>query len=98
MSCIVTLRIVPGAKKARWGRMDSGEIKCYVTAPAVDGKANAAIINALSDVLKIAKSKIKILSGHTTRIKRIEIDAAVTEKDLLRILNLDIVQTQLWGS
>lgn len=96
MSCIIILRIVPGAKKVRWSRMESGEIKCFVTAPAVDGKANAAIVAALSDVLKIAKSKITILSGHTTRVKRIEIDAAMTEKDLLRILNLDVIQTQIF--
>lgn len=96
MSCILDLRVVPGAKKMRWARTDSGELKCYVTAQAVDGKANKAVIEALSDDLRIAKSKIRILTGHTARIKRIEIDAEISVQDVLKILGLDYVQSTLF--
>ena len=96
MSCILDLKVVPGAKKKRWVRADSGELKCYVTAQAIDGKANKAVIDALSDDLGIAKSKIRILSGHTARHKRIEIESAITVVEILRILGVDFVQSTLW--
>ncbi len=48
--------------------------KIYITAPAEDGKANKAVIDALADYYDIAKSKISIISGLTSRTKIIEID------------------------
>lgn len=45
---------------------------------AVDGKANYAVIEALSKGLGVSKSRIKILAGHTCRIKRIEFAGSVT--------------------
>jgi hypothetical protein len=44
-------------------------------APAVDGKANEHLIEYLSEVLKISKSKISLKKGHTSRIKCLEIMA-----------------------
>ncbi len=96
MSCILDLRVTPGAKKRRWARSDDGQLKCFVTAPAVDGKANKAVIEALSEDLGIAKSKLTILSGHTSRIKRVEVAADFTVQDVLRLLRLDCVQERLF--
>lgn len=45
-------------------------------APAVDGKANDHLIVFLSEVLALPKSKIRLLKGHTARIKCVEIDAS----------------------
>ena len=38
--------------------------------PAVDGRANEAIREALADELKVAKSCVTLVSGATIRIKR----------------------------
>ena len=46
-----------------------------LAAPAVDGKANQQLVNYLSEVIGIAKSKIQLVKGNTARIKCIEIDA-----------------------
>lgn len=48
-------------------------IKIKITARAIEGKANKAIIEFLSDELKIPKSKIKILNGEKSSIKTIQI-------------------------
>jgi hypothetical protein len=48
-------------------------IKIKITQPAIEGKANKALINYLSDLLKIAKSKIKIMNGEKSSIKTIQI-------------------------
>lgn len=47
--------------------------RVWVKEPAVDGKANEAVIRALAEHLKIPKSLIKIKSGHTSRQKVIEV-------------------------
>ena len=51
-------------------------------APAVDGKANEALVEFLSEILSVARSRIIIRKGQTSRIKCLEIDApeeAVTD-------------------
>lgn len=48
-------------------------IKIKIKQRALEGKANKAIIEYLSDILNIPKTKIEILVGHTSSIKTIEI-------------------------
>ena len=48
-------------------------IKVKIKQRALEGKANKAIIEYLSDILNIPKTKIEILVGHTSSIKTIEI-------------------------
>jgi len=55
-------------------------------APATEGKANEHLIDYLSEVLGFAKSKIRLVKGHQSRLKGIEIDseeAVVMEKLLV---------------
>lgn len=48
-------------------------IKIKIQARAIEGKANKAIIEFLSDELKVPKSKIKILNGEKSSIKTIQV-------------------------
>ena len=48
-------------------------IKIRIKERAVEGKANKAIIEYMSEILKISKNRIEIVSGHTSRIKMIQI-------------------------
>ncbi len=45
-----------------------------VRAAAVDGKANAALIGILSKQLKRPKAMIRLISGATSRVKRVRIE------------------------
>jgi len=49
-------------------------LKVAVTAVPEKGKANSALIKLLSKEYKVAKSNIKILSGHTSQIKLIRLN------------------------
>lgn len=40
----IELRVKPNAKENGIGLMDDGRLSVSVTAPAVDGKANAAVV------------------------------------------------------
>lgn len=44
-------------------------LKIRLTAPPVDGEANAALIAYLSKALSLRKADIEIRSGHTGRMK-----------------------------
>ena len=48
-------------------------IKVKIMARAVEGKANKAIIEYLSEIFKVSKSKIIIASGEKSSIKTIQI-------------------------
>ena len=48
-------------------------VKIKIKEKAIEGKANKAIIVFLSDILKIAKSKIKIVNGEHSAIKTVQI-------------------------
>ena len=48
-----------------------------VSAPAVDGRANDAVVQALADALKVRRAEIAIVSGHTARSKVVDIDLDV---------------------
>ena len=39
-----------------------------------DGKANAALVCVLADHFNVKKSQVRIISGHTSRIKLVEIE------------------------
>ncbi len=49
-------------------------IKVKIMARAVEGKANKAIIEYLSDILKYPKSKISIVNGEKSSIKTIQVN------------------------
>lgn len=71
----IRVRIHPNAKKNSFaGIWNNTHLKININAPAVDGKANASLIDFLAKSLHIKKSAIQILSGETAREKRIYID------------------------
>lgn len=84
----LSLRIQPRASKNGISRMEDGSLKVRLTAPPVDGAANEALIAYLARALGVSKSSVEILSGHTSREKRIRI-SGVNEGDVERLLNTD---------
>lgn len=54
-------------------RIDNNNFNVSVTAPPVKGLANQAIIKIVAEYFKIAPSRIRIVSGFTSRQKVLEI-------------------------
>jgi uncharacterized protein len=67
-----TVKVIAQARQESV-EQDAGGFTVRVRAPARDGKANERLIELISGFLKIAKSRIRIDSGHTSKIKRIHI-------------------------
>jgi len=57
-------------------------IGCRITAPAVEGKANRAIITLLSEILAVPATSVSIQSGATSSQKRVLV-TGMSKKDLL---------------
>jgi uncharacterized protein (TIGR00251 family) len=71
-----TVRVRPGAKRTALLGIhqdpQSGEAyKIALHSPPVDGKANAALLEFLARLLNTPRSTLTILSGATSRTKRI---------------------------
>ncbi len=54
--------------------MHDGMIKIRIAAPAVDNAANRALVEFIAQHLGIAKSRVSIVSGATSRRKMLKID------------------------
>jgi len=49
-------------------------LKIRLQAAPEKGRANAALIQFLAKALNIAKVDVTLISGHTSRLKRVQID------------------------
>ncbi len=70
----ITVKIRAGAKRTEFeGRL--GDVwKLQVAAPAVDGKANAALMKFLAKLTDRPASAVRIVTGFTSPVKTVEID------------------------
>lgn len=53
---------------------DDETLTVYTKAPAIEGRANAAVIKLLAKYFKVAPSKVKLTRGATSKYKIFEID------------------------
>jgi uncharacterized protein (TIGR00251 family) len=74
MAITVDILVQPRASRARIGPMHDGRIKIAVTAPPVDGEANAAVIELLSRRLGIARGDVAVVAGASSRRKTVRIE------------------------
>lgn len=74
---IFPVHVKPGSRKEsiEWVENLFGEKTLVVKlrAKPIDGEANRALIEALSEFFDVAKSQVNILHGHTSREKVVEI-------------------------
>ncbi len=69
----LAIRVIPNTKQNKI--VDEGErLKVYLTAPAVDGRANKALIALLAEHFGVRKSSISIIRGEKSRDKVIQIE------------------------
>jgi uncharacterized protein YggU (UPF0235/DUF167 family) len=54
-------------------KIDDTHFEVAVKEPPIEGRANQAVIQALADYFDMTKSRLKMISGHTSKQKLIEI-------------------------
>lgn len=68
-------------------------LRVRVTASAVEGAANAAIVKLLSEILGVPKSHVRVLAGQTAKRKRVLIEG-LAPGDVVRRLSAAIEQSK----
>jgi uncharacterized protein (TIGR00251 family) len=68
---VVPVKAQPGARRNRLAGEHAGALKVQVTQAPEDGKATEAVLHLLTKVLQVRLSQVKLLSGATSRQKRI---------------------------
>jgi uncharacterized protein (TIGR00251 family) len=68
--------VTPRASRARLGPLAGDRIKIAVTAPPVDGEANAAVIDCVARALGVPRRAVSIASGETSRRKSVRVEVA----------------------
>lgn len=69
----IRVRVIPRARRTELAGERAGEILIRLSAPPVDGAANQELIAFLSARLGCAKRDITLISGETSRSKRVAI-------------------------
>ena len=86
---IVSVRVQPRASKDEIAGAMGGALKIRLRAPAVEDRANQALCEYLAELLKTPKAAVRILSGHHSRSKRVEV-RGVTEQQVLALVTSEV--------
>jgi uncharacterized protein (TIGR00251 family) len=68
--CVLEFKVIPGASKTEFADLESEMIRVRVAAPPEKGKANKELIRFIAKSLGIPKANVVLLSGETSRKKR----------------------------
>ena len=68
------VRLTPRASREAVGGLYGDALKVSVRAPAVDGKANQALIRLLSERLRVPPSRVVLVSGAASRAKVLQVE------------------------
>ena len=79
---VLTVRVQPRASRNEL-RLEGARLKARITAPPVDGAANAHLLRFVADAFGVAPSRVELVRGTTGREKVLRITAPKTLPDAL---------------
>jgi uncharacterized protein len=74
------VRVVPRARKTEIGGRRGNALLVRVAAPPVEGAANDALVELLAGLCRVPRRRIRLVSGESSRHKRIAIDGVTPEQ------------------
>ncbi|HWK27765.1 MAG TPA: DUF167 domain-containing protein [Solirubrobacter sp.] len=83
----LAIRLQPRARRDEVVGERAGAIVIRVTAPPVDGKANAALCAFVARAAGVPPSRVSVVRGHTARDKVVRVEGV--EADALRAALLE---------
>lgn len=70
---LLSLRVQPRASADTIGEVSGDSLKIRLTAPPVEGRANAHLRRFLAKLFAVPQSRIELISGEQARLKRVRI-------------------------
>lgn len=83
--CIVVVKATPRANRSEIVGADSEWLRVRLKAPPVDGKANAELIAFFAKFFDVPKSAVELLTGDTSRLKRLRLHGVAAETAAARV-------------
>jgi uncharacterized protein len=72
----IPIRLQPRSRRSEVVGERAGAIVVRVTAPPVDGKANAALCALVADAAGVPPARVQVVRGQTARDKVVRVDGA----------------------
>ena len=82
----IPLRVYPNARRNEVVGLDGGVFRVRVAAPPVRGRANKELIEFLSQLLGVGRSRLSIVGGATSRDKTLAISGLSRAEVMERFL------------
>lgn len=76
---MLSLHVQPNARKTEFCGLHGEAMKLRLAAPPVDGKANAALLDFIARFAGLAKNRVELVAGETSRSKRVCLHAPSAE-------------------
>lgn len=70
----LAVKVKPGSRQQKIETGNDGVTTVWLKAPPVDGKANAELIKLLAKTYGVNRLAVRICTGTSARLKRVEID------------------------
>jgi uncharacterized protein (TIGR00251 family) len=86
---LLTVHVHPRAARNRLTIESTGRVLLRLTAPPVEGAANLACRAFLADLFDLPKSRVTLVAGETSRLKRLRLGGANAAAILARLRNVD---------
>jgi len=86
----ISITVSPGAARTELVGKHGNGWKARIAAPPERGRANNALAELLSGALAVPRSSVRVVSGHASKTKVVEVDeltAAEAERRLARSLS-----------
>ena len=87
MTALLRLKITPNAPANAVLGETGGVIRIKLQAPAVEGKANAALIAFLAETLLVPKAAVTLKGVRRSRLKQVEVQELDGADALLRLIS-----------
>lgn len=86
---LLAVRVVPRSSRNQVVGSDGDAIKIRLTAPPVEGAANAALIACVAEWLKVRSRAVSIVSGDKARRKRVHVQGVSVAEVEARLAQAD---------
>ncbi len=88
MAVIIEVKVVPSSGRIGC-KLEGKRLKCFLKSAPEKGKANAELVRYLSKMSKIPERCISIVTGATSKLKRLKLETEKTFDDLCDDLKIE---------
>lgn len=83
MALVVQVKVVPSSGRQEFKLDKRGFLVCYLKSAPERGLANKELMQLLAKALRLTQAEVSIVSGLTSRLKKVSIAVLCTQEELM---------------